>query len=248
MDLDNDVDVTRKMTTLEPGPGWQPDVQVGRARFHAGRTAMAARKRRCTLGVASAAFIVIGMSAFADTRALAARCVDACVSVTTRVGLLFKSEDAKAALDSARWLSRPARRPASPVATLIDAQGRRFSLADLEGKVVLVNFWATWCPPCLVEIPWFTEFQTRFRDRGLVVVGVSLDDDGWKSVGPFAETAAINYRLALASDDLLQAFDGIDRLPVTFLIDRQGRIAAKHLGIVSKADYERGIEKLIAED
>ena len=76
------------------------------------------------------------------------------------------------------------RKPAANF-TLADANGAKVALADYKGKVVLLNFWATWCGPCKVEIPWFVEFNKTYKDRGLAVVGVSLDDDGWKSVKPY---------------------------------------------------------------
>jgi peroxiredoxin len=130
---------------------------------------------------------------------------------------------------------------------LADANGAPIKLSDYKGKVVLLNFWATWCGPCKVEIPWFIEFEKTYKDRGFVTLGVSMDDDGWKAVKPFMAQRAINYPVTIGNDRVAELYGGIDSLPTTFLIDREGRIASRHLGLVSKRDYEAEILKLIAE-
>jgi len=118
-------------------------------------------------------------------------------------------------------------------------------LSDFRGKVVILDFWATWCGPCKVEIPWFIEFQSQHRD-GLAVLGVSMDDEGWEVVKPFVAKAKMNYRVLIGNDQTSQAYGGIDALPTTFLIDRAGRIAAVHVGLVNRKDFENGIEQLLA--
>jgi peroxiredoxin len=130
---------------------------------------------------------------------------------------------------------------------LADADGVPVKLSDYKGKVVLLNFWATWCGPCKVEIPWFIEFEKTYKDRGFVTLGVSMDDDGWKSVKPFMAQKAINYPVVVGSDRVAELYGGIDSLPTTFLIDREGRIASRHLGLVRKSDYEPEILRLISE-
>jgi cytochrome c biogenesis protein CcmG/thiol:disulfide interchange protein DsbE len=118
-------------------------------------------------------------------------------------------------------------------------------LSQFTGKVVLLNFWATWCPPCRVEIPWFVEFQKKYGDRGLVVLGVSVDDDGWKSVRPFLEEMKVNYRMMLSTGPVADSYGGVDALPTTVMIDRDGRIASKHVRLVNKSDYVADIEALL---
>src|SRR5277367_1178995 len=88
-----------------------------------------------------------------------------------------------------------AARKVAPEFTLKDANGKVVHLADYKGKVVLLDFWATWCGPCNVEIPWFTEFERKYKDRGFEVLGVSMDDDGWKAINPFVKRRKINYRI-----------------------------------------------------
>jgi peroxiredoxin len=138
-------------------------------------------------------------------------------------------------------------RKTAPDFTLADAKGAPVKLSDYQGKVVLLNFWATWCGPCKVEIPWFVEFEKKYKDRGFAMLGVSMDEDGWKAVKLFASQERINYPLLIGNDRVAQLYGGIDSLPSTFLIDRKGRIASIHLGIVSKSDYEAEILKLIAQ-
>jgi cytochrome c biogenesis protein CcmG/thiol:disulfide interchange protein DsbE len=138
------------------------------------------------------------------------------------------------------------RKPA-PAFKLKDSSGGEVKLADLKGKVVLLNFWATWCGPCEVEIPWFVEFEQKYKDQGFAVLGVSFDDDGWISVRPYMATHKINYRVAIGSDELSQVYGGVDSLPTSFIIDRSGRIAATHVGLVDKRDYQDEIIKLLQD-
>jgi len=137
------------------------------------------------------------------------------------------------------------RKPA-PDFTLTDANGKRVSLSDFRGKVVLLNFWATWCGPCAIEIPWFVQFEQQFRSKGLEIIGVSLDDDGWKAIKPFAEQHHINYPILLGNDSVAQLYGGLDALPTTFMIDREGRIAyPPHVGLADKNEYLHEIETLL---
>lgn len=138
-------------------------------------------------------------------------------------------------------------RKAAPDFTLKDADGKIVKLSDYKGKVVLLDFWATWCGPCKIEIPWFMDIQRKQKDRGFEVIGVAMDDEGWEVVKPFAAKMAINYRLVIGNDTTAQAYGGVDALPTTFLIDRTGRIAAVHVGLASKKDFEDGIEELLKD-
>ena len=133
----------------------------------------------------------------------------------------------------------------APDFTLKDASGKTLKLSEYRGKVVLLNFWATWCGPCKIEIPWFIDFQQQYKDRDFAVLGVSLDDDGWKSVKPYVEEKKINYRVVIGTEELSALYGGVDSLPTTFMIDRSGRIASTHLGLVSKSEYLTEIQDLL---
>ncbi len=136
------------------------------------------------------------------------------------------------------------RKPA-PAFTLKDSEGRRVSLADFQGQVVLLDFWATWCDPCKMEIPWFIDLQRKNKDRGFTVLGVSMDDDGWDAVTPFVKRLGVNYRVLMGDDFTAQLYGGVDALPTTFLIDRKGLIAAVHIGLADRKEIEDGVETLL---
>ena len=136
---------------------------------------------------------------------------------------------------------------AAPGFTLTDASGQLARLADFRGKVVLLNFWATWCPPCKTEIPWFVEFQNKYETAGLVVLGISMDEDGWTAVRPFLEKMPVNYRMMVGNDAVAREFGGVASLPLTFLIDRAGRVVWSHAGIADRAELDGRLRELLAE-
>jgi len=133
----------------------------------------------------------------------------------------------------------------APEFALKDADGKVVHLSDYKGKVVLLDFWATWCGPCKIEIPWFMELQRTDKDKGLEVLGVAMDDEGWETVKPFLADLGVNYRVVMGNDQTAQLYGGVDALPTTFLIDRTGKIAAVHVGLASKKDIVDGVEQLL---
>jgi len=135
--------------------------------------------------------------------------------------------------------------PAAAPFSLQAADGSDVSLADFEGQVVLLNFWATWCGPCKIEMPWFVEFQREYKDRGFTVLAVSLDEGGWDVVRPFVDDMKPNFPILLGDDQLAEQYGGIMALPTTMVIDRDGRITSRHTGLVSKSEYVDDIEKLL---
>jgi cytochrome c biogenesis protein CcmG/thiol:disulfide interchange protein DsbE len=139
-----------------------------------------------------------------------------------------------------------AARPPVPDLPLRAADGEAVKLADLKGQVVLLDFWATWCTGCKVEIPWFMDFQRKYGGQGLVSIGVAMDDEGWPIVAPYVAQHPFNYRIVVGGADLLAMYP-ISNMPVTLLIDRRGRIAESHVGVVDRKGWERRIRTLLRE-
>jgi peroxiredoxin len=144
-------------------------------------------------------------------------------------------------------------RKMAPGFSLTDADGKQINLSDYRGKVVLLDFWATWCGGCKLEIPWYMEFDKKYKSSGLAVIGVSMDDDGWKAVKPFLarktdpETGgntAMKYPVVIGNDQLAKEYN-LTSMPMTLLIDRQGKIALSHTGVVNKSDFESHILQLL---
>ena len=129
--------------------------------------------------------------------------------------------------------------------TLKDAEGRNVTLSDLKGKVVLLNFWATWCEGCKTEIPWLIEFEQKYREKGLAVIGVAEDADGWKSAGPYVKKTGLNYTVVSDDDGSIANRYGLFGMPVTYLIDRDGKVSAASVGIVNKSECEAEILRLL---
>jgi peroxiredoxin len=137
------------------------------------------------------------------------------------------------------------RKPA-PEFVLKDSSGKTTKLKNYRGQVVLLDFWATWCEGCKEEIPWFAEFNRKYATKGLAVVGVSLDEDGWTAVKPFIKSAKVPYRIILGNDATAKKY-GVENMPNTFLIDRHGRIAANYVGLVDKDNVETNIQAILSQ-
>lgn len=137
-------------------------------------------------------------------------------------------------------------RPPAPEFTLKDSTGKTVKLKQYRGNIVVLDFWATWCHGCKEEIPWFSEFERRYSGRGLRVIGISLDEGGWKIVKPFLAGANIPYRIVLGDDSTSKKYS-VENMPDTFLIDRQGRIAAVYTGLVDRVNIEANIQAMLAQ-
>jgi peroxiredoxin len=168
-----------------------------------------------------------------------------CLLAAFAVVVLLCSCSAESSTNAAPKTSKE-RKPA-PEFTLTDANGSSVKLSDYRGKVVLLNFWATWCGPCTLEIPWFIEFEQQFKSRGFEVVGISMDDDGWAAIKPYVTEHKMNYRVLLGNDSVSQLYGGVEALPTSFVIDRDGRIASVHVGLAGKDEYLNEVQSLLGE-
>jgi len=135
-------------------------------------------------------------------------------------------------------------RKEAPDFTLTDATGHALTLSAYKGKVVLLDFWATWCGGCKVEIPWYVEFDKKYRHKGLAVIGVSMDEKGMAIVKPFLAQRKIEYPVVIGNDGLANQYN-MTSMPLTLLIDRDGRVALSHAGVVDKDNFESNVRTLL---
>jgi thiol-disulfide isomerase/thioredoxin len=230
--------VDDRLSALAPPDDWPANAPSLLPRLHARRTRLRARRLR-GLGLAVAAAIVF--VAVPVTRAFGTRCLEACVSVTTRVTQFFRADEPGA---TAPKVVGAAIGDLAPDELGTDAAGGPHSLP--RGRVVVINFWATWCGPCRAEIPLLNDLQARYGARGLDVVGVSFDEDGWPVVRPFLAQTPVRYTILMGNDHIAAPFGGADALPVTFIVTRDGVIASKSAGAIKDGMYDGLIERLLA--
>ena len=154
------------------------------------------------------------------------------------------------------WLAAPAgaaslkkdsERKRAPDFDLAASDGGMVRLTSLAGRVVLIDFWATWCGPCKSSIPWLIQLSNQYRDQGLTVLGVSMDEQGWPVVKPFAEKMGMTYPVLLGNKRVGYLYGDADALPLAFFVDRGGRVAGIHLGPANRKDFEKTIRLLLEE-
>ena len=177
------------------------------------------------------------------------------VTVAVLIGLTIYADRAtrvagKTGMTVASAGAKVAGKP-EPDLKLKDLDGKDVSLEDLKGKVVFVNFWATWCDPCRIEIPWLIEMQRKYASRGFTVVGVAMDEDGKNAVAPFVakerfdvqgQQLPMSYPIWLGSDEAADKFGGILGYPTSFLLSRDGKQVEKFQGLKSQDELARAIE------
>jgi cytochrome c biogenesis protein CcmG, thiol:disulfide interchange protein DsbE len=146
-------------------------------------------------------------------------------------------------------------KPNEPNVAFPELQGGNLALPSLQGKVVLVNFWATWCEPCREEIPWLIEFQDKYANQGLTILGVAMDDEGKKVVDPFVQKTqfdvdgkqeTMSYPILIGNEDLAEKFGGLIGLPTSVLISRDGKVVKRYIGEVEKNELQQDIETQLA--
>jgi len=124
--------------------------------------------------------------------------------------------------------------------------GRRVKLSDFRGQAVLLNFWATWCPPCKIEMPWFVDIQKQYGKDGLVVLGVAMDDTESAKIADFAHEMGVNYPVLLGTDQVSDDYGDVRSLPTTFYIDRNGNIVSKAIGLLGREEIEDDVKKALS--
>lgn len=133
----------------------------------------------------------------------------------------------------------------APDFTLETLDGKSVTLSSLRGKAVVVNFWATWCGPCKIETPWLVELQNQYGAQGLQIVGVAMDDSGKDEIARFAKDMGMNYPVVLGKEAVGQAYGGVDALPESFFVGRDGKIVDKIMGLEGRSEIEDAIKKAL---
>ena len=134
---------------------------------------------------------------------------------------------------------------AAPDFSLPTTAGQTMKLSDFQGKAVLLNFWATWCEPCKVEMPWFVDLQKKYGPQGLQVIGVAMDEASPKDIAAFAQKMGVNYPILIGKEEVGAQYGGIEYLPSTFYIGRDGKVIEHAFGLVSRSEIEANIEKAL---
>src|SRR5271170_7869810 len=133
----------------------------------------------------------------------------------------------------------------APDFTLESLDGKSVRLSDLRGKAVLLNFWATWCTPCKIEMPWFVELQRQYGAQGLQIVGVAMDDASKEEIAKFAKDMGVNYPILIGKESVGDLYGGVPALPETFVIGRDGKLVDKIIGLKGKAEIDEDIRKAL---
>ncbi len=167
-----------------------------------------------------------------------------------------KGELVVSADEAPQYLS-PLKGQPAPAFTLEDLSGKKVSLASYKGKAVLINFWATWCGPCKIETPWLIDLRNQYAAEGFEVLGISADDidrgdpqklsDEKKEIARFVQQMHMPYPVLIDGDSLSKPYGGLDELPASFFVDRNGTVIAAQLGLTSKDEIEANIKKALGK-
>ena len=135
---------------------------------------------------------------------------------------------------------------AAPDFDLQTLDGKNTKLSDFRGKAVLLNFWATWCGPCKIEMPWFVELQKQYGPQGLQIVGVAMDDSSTEDIAKFVKEMDVNYPILLGKESVGQSYGGVGVLPTTFFINRDGKFVAREFGLQSRSVFVDHIKQALS--
>ena len=135
----------------------------------------------------------------------------------------------------------------APDFELPSLEGKNVKLSDFRGKAVLLNFWATYCGPCKIEMPWFVELQKQYGPQGFQIVGVAMDDASTEDIAKFAKEMAVNYPILLGKESVGQSYGGVGVLPTTFFVDRDGKITDREFGLQSRSVFVDNIKKALSQ-
>ena len=125
--------------------------------------------------------------------------------------------------------------------------GKKLRLSDLRGKAVLLNFWATYCGPCKIEMPWFVELQKQYGPEGFQIIGVAMDDASTEDIAKFAKDMGVNYPILIGQESVGQSYGGVGVLPTTFFLDRDGKLIAREFGLQSRSVFVDHIKKALSQ-
>jgi thiol-disulfide isomerase/thioredoxin len=142
----------------------------------------------------------------------------------------------------------PANGSPAPDFTLKTLDGKEVSLSSMKGKAVMVNFWATWCEPCKIEMPWMVELQDKYRKDGFEIIGVAMDDSDNKEIAAFAKKMNVNYTILKGSEKVADLYGGLDGLPTNFFLDRNGKVIDSFKGLRSESVIVDDIKKALASE
>lgn len=166
------------------------------------------------------------------------------VAMVVSVMLIFgiqKARHGSTSSGSNKILNQPA-----PDFTLTSLDGKNLKLSDFHGKAVLLNFWATWCEPCKIEMPWFVDLQRKYGPQGLQVFGVAMDDASPKDISDFAQKMGVNYPIVIGKEEVGTLYGGVQFLPSTFFISRDGKVVDRVFGLVSRSEIESNIQRALS--